>query len=268
MVNLHHGSISGRHYPGKKILLLKLNSYANASGWDDLVHVFTESLNHSPLDEMTLLVRTGIPGQYEQRPKYVSLASYERLDEVPKLLSLDPSALGSGTTPARKQRPYIEVVTRVQSNRNHDGEGHIEINEARDPLQCVLEWLDMIKTFAESEKKEAKKRRMVTEDKKNYQELTEALTQHRCDSIYCTLQQGPNKPFSKLLKKTIALRKKLYPSSPGSHEERSVIDLRHEILEVKAILESTDHIPGSMEPRDRIKKRWDEGCKWIVEKQG
>jgi len=265
MVNPHRGSISGRHCSWEKILLLKLNSYADANDWDDLVHAFTESLNHSPLDEIILLVRTGIPGQYEQRPKYVSLVSYEKLDEVPKLLSLDPSALGSDTTSARKQRPYIEVVTRVRSNRNHDGEGHIE---TRDPLEYVLEWLDMIKAFAESEKKEAKKRRMVTEDKKCYQELTEALTQHRYDGIYCTLHQGPNKPFSKLLKKTIALRKKLSPSSPGPHEERSVSDLRHEILEVKAILESTDNNPGSVETRDRIKKCWDEGCKGIVEKQG
>ena len=207
-------------------------------------------------------MRTGIPGQYEQRPKCVSLVSYERLNEVLKLLSLDPSALGSGTTSVRKQ---IEVVTRVRSNHNHDGEGHIK---TRDPLEYVLEGLDMIKVFAESEKKEAKKRRMMTEDKKCYQELTEALTQHRCDDVYCSLHQGPNKPSSKLLKKTIALREKLSPSSPEPHEERSVSDLRHGILEVKAILESMGNIPGSMETRNRIIWCWDEGCKWIVEKQG
>ena len=255
MVNPHRGSISGRHCPQKKILLLKLNSYADANYWDDLVHVLTESLNHSPINEMILLVRTGIPSQYEQRPKCVSLVPYERLNEVLKLLSLDPSALGSGTTSVRKQR----------SNRNHDGEGHIE---TRDPLEYVIEWLDMIKAFAESEKKEAKKRRMVTEEKKCYQELTEALTQHRCDDVYCSLHQGPNKPSSKLLKKTIALRKKLSPSSPGPHEERSVSDLRHGILEVKAILESMGNVPGSMETRNRIRRCWDGGCKWIVEKQG
>ena len=215
---------------------------------------------------MVLLVRTGIPGQYEQRPKYVGLVSYEKLDEVPKLLSLDSSALGSGTASARKQRPLVEVVTRVQSTSGRAGKGRAEINKARDPLEYVLEWLDMIKAFAESEKKEAKKRRMVTEDKKCYQELTEALTQHRCDSVYCALHQGPNKPSSKLLKKTITLRKKLSPSSPGPQEERSVNDLQHEILEVKATLESMDNIPGSMETRDQIKRRWDEGCEWIFEK--
>jgi len=266
MVDPHRGFISGRHFPQENILLLRPNSYADANGWDDPVHAFTESLNHSSLDEMILLVRTGIPGKYEQRPKYVSLVSYEKLDEVPRLLSLAPGALGSGTTSARKQRPYIEVVTRVQSNGDHDGQGYVKINEARDPLEYVLEWLDMIKAFAESGKKEAKKRRMVTEDKKNYQELTEALTQHRYDGVYCTLYQGPNKPSSKLLKKAIALRKKLSPSSPGSHEERSVRDLQHEIFELKAVLESMDNIQGSMEAKGRIKKRWDEGCKRVFEK--
>jgi len=148
------------------------------------------------------------------------------------------------------------------SNSDHAGKGCVEINEARDPLAYVLEWLDIIKALAESGKKDTKKRRMVAEDR----ELMEAPTRHRCDRVYYTLYQGPKKPSSKLLKKTIALRKKPCPSSPGSPEERYISDLQHEILEVKSILENMENIPGSIETRDRIKKRWNEGYKWIVEK--
>ena len=51
MVNPHRRSIGGRHGPSEKILSPKLNSYADANGWDDLVHVFIGSLDRSSLDE-------------------------------------------------------------------------------------------------------------------------------------------------------------------------------------------------------------------------
>ena len=281
MVNPHRGSISGRHRSLEKILLLRPNSYADANDWDDLAYAFAESLKDSSLDEMILLVRATIPGQYERRPKYVRLVSYNTLDEVPELLlSVTPNSLRSGTTSVRQQRPYVKVVTRVQSNSDHTGRGQEkrvempqerivdgteadmsgrdhkeEINEIRDPLAHVLQCLDVIKAFAESEKKEAK-RRMMTEDNKNLEELTGTLNKHRCDDVYCTLLQGSNKSSSKLLKKTIALRKKLSPSSKVP-EGQSVSDLQHEVLEVKAIVEGLDNIPGSIETRNRIKKCWD-----------
>jgi hypothetical protein len=246
------------------MLLLKPNSYANAEGWDDLVHALTES-NHSSLDEMILLVYKGIPGPYKQRPKYVRLVSYNRLDEVPKLLlSVAPSALRKG------RKRHVEMPQEGITNGTEAGvemsvrDYEQEIDEIRDPLACVLECLDAIKAFAESEKREAKRRRTI-EGGESLQELTEALNQHRCDGVYCTLHQGSNKPSSKLLKKTIALRKKLSLSSKF-HEGRSVSDLQHEILEVKTTVESLDNIPGSIETRDRIKKCWDEGCKRIFEK--
>jgi len=91
--------------------------------------------------------------------------------------------------------------------------------------------LDVVKAFAEFGK-EAKKR-------------------YRCDCLL-RIMSGVNKPSSKLLNKTIALRKKLSPSSPGSPEERSISDLQHETLEVKGILENMENFPGSIETRDRI----------------
>jgi len=193
------------------ILLLRPNSYANANGWDDLVHAFTESLNDSSLDEMILLVHAGTPGSYERRLKYVRLVSYNRLDGVPKLLlSMPPNALRSDTTPARQQLPRAEVVTRVQPSSDYDGQRQKgraempqeritdgkgaetnmfggdheeEIKEIRDTLAYVFECLDVIKAFAESEKKKAK-RRMMTEENENLEELTETLNKHRCDGVY------------------------------------------------------------------------------------
>jgi hypothetical protein len=193
------------------ILLLRPNSYADAEGWDDLVHAFIESLNRSFLDEMILLVCTGIP---ERWPKYVRLVSYNIPDEVPELLrSVAPSILRSGTTSARQQQPHVEVVARVQSDNDHDRRGQKrrvempqesvadgkeaeadmsgrdhgqEINEIREPLACVLECLDAIKVFAESEKKEVK-RLIMAGDNKNLEVLMETLCQYRCDGIYHTL---------------------------------------------------------------------------------
>ena len=234
---------------------------------------------------MILLVHGDIPGSYEWQPKYTRLVSYNRLDEVPKLLlSVAPNGLRSGITSTRQQRPYIEVVTRVQPNSDHDGQGQrrrvemlqektadrteVEVDipgrdheqkveEIRDSLKYVLECLVVIKAFAESEREEAM-RRMMTPGSKNIQELMEALDQHRCDAVYCTSYQRSNKSTSKLLKKAIELQKKIYPSSKF-HQERSVSDLRLAVLEVKAIVESLDNIPGSIEMKNWIKKCWATG---------
>ena len=73
--------------------------------------------------------------------------------------------------------------------------------------------------------------------------------------------------LSKLLKKTIALQKKLSPSSKF-HEERSISNLQREVLEVKAVVESLDYVPGSIGTKNQIEKRWGQGYKWIFEKQG
>ena len=56
----------------------------------------------------------------------------------------------------------------------------------RVPLAYILACLDAIKTFVESEKKEAKKR-VMTEDDKDLEELMKALDQHRYDSTDGTL---------------------------------------------------------------------------------
>ena len=74
-------------------------------------------------------------------------------------------------------------------------------------------------------------------------------------------------PPSKLLKKTIALQKKLSPSSKF-HERRSESDLQRAVLEVKDVVESLDNIPGSAGTRNKIEKCWNRGWKWIFEKQG
>ena len=105
-------------------LLLRFNSYANAQKWNDLVHVFTDSLRNSPLDEIVLLLHTTITGSHGWRPKYVRPVLYDRLDEVPRLLfSVAPSALRPVATPIYQQLPRVEAPTGVQSDSDHDGPG-------------------------------------------------------------------------------------------------------------------------------------------------
>jgi len=354
--------------------LLKSNSYAEAKSWEDLVPVFTESLRNSLTshDEMILLLHTAAPSPHGWWPKYVRPVSYNRLDEVPKLLlSVAPSAFGIGTIPAHQQRANIGAATGIQPHGDHDGPGqqkhiydvpqeriadekeveaeavasggeheqeiyetrvnaakaiqdayrrHLERKRAdaakkilaayrrylkrkrvvrkgidatqahywnllrkrsmemewsknsqyhllfRVPLAYILACLDAIKAFVESEKKEAKKR-VMTEDDKDLEELMGALDKHRCDNVDRSLYQRSNKSSSKLLKKTIALQKKLSPASKF-HEERSVSNLQSAVMEAEAVMESLDNIPGSFGTRNQIQKRWDRGCKWIFEKQG
>jgi hypothetical protein len=136
----------------------------------------------------------------------------------------------------------------------------------RVPLAYILVCLDIIQAFVESEKKKAKKR-VMTEDHRDLEELMKVLVHHRCDSVDYTLYDGSNLSSSKLLKNTIALQRKLSPSSKF-HEGRSVKDLQGAVLEAKEIVESLDNIPGSIETKNRIKKRWDRGSTWIFEKQG
>ena len=121
MDNLHRGSANCRYYFSVKILSLKSDSYAAAEDWDDLVHAFTESLKNSPLDE---IIHTAIPDLHEQRPEYIRSVSYDRLDEVPKLLlSTTLNALGTGATLVHQHRPYSDAATGTQSGGNCDRQG-------------------------------------------------------------------------------------------------------------------------------------------------
>ena len=171
----------------------------------------------------------------------------------------------------QEQKKYVEMPqeviadgteTRVNTSSKDHGQ---KIDEHRVSLPYILECLDVIKAFAESRKKEAKSRMMVVGDAKDLEELMATLDQHRCDDVYCRLHQWSDKSSSKLLKKTIGLRKKLSPSSKF-HERRSVSDLQQAVLEVKAVVESLEDIPWSDKTRNQIKERWNEGCGLISEK--
>jgi len=137
MDNLHRRSINGRHHPSVKILLLRPNSYADAEGWDDLEQAFTQSLKHSPFDEMILLLHTGTPGAHEQRSEYVRPVSYNRLDEVPKLLlSTAPSAWRTGLTRSY-QHPHVEAATEIQPDG--DGDGQVEQEHIGIPRERITD---------------------------------------------------------------------------------------------------------------------------------
>ena len=133
----------------------------------------------------------------------------------------------------------------------------------RVPLGYILVCLDVIKAFAESERKEVIKR-MMTGGSGDLEESMETLDQCRCGGVDRTLYQRSNKPSSELLKKTVALQKKLSPSSEF-HDERSVIDLQHTVLKVKSVVKRLDNIPGSIGTRNQIKEPWNRGWKWIFE---
>ena len=107
-----------------EVLLLRLNSYAEAKSWDDLVYVFTETLKNSSLDEIVLLLHDTIPGSHGWRSKYVRPVFYNRLDEVPGLLlSMPTSASRTIATPAHPQRPCVEAPPGAQSDGDHDEQG-------------------------------------------------------------------------------------------------------------------------------------------------
>ena len=136
----------------------------------------------------------------------------------------------------------------------------------RVPLGHILVCLDVIGTFADSEKKEAKKKLMTDSDHTDLEGSMETINQSRCDSVGCTLYQVSNGSSSKLLKKIISLQKKLAPNSKF-HKGQSVSELQQAVLEVKAVVESLDDVPRSIGTRNQIKKSWDQGLKWILEKQ-
>ena len=113
-----------------KTSLLRPNSYANAEGWDDLVQAFTESLEHSSLDEMVLLLHVDIPGPYEHQSEYARQVDYNALEEVPHLLlSVAPSALRTSATSTHQERQRVEEATRVQPHDDQDGQAEEEHNE-------------------------------------------------------------------------------------------------------------------------------------------
>ena len=87
------------------------------------MYTFTETLKDSSLDEMILLLHTAIPNLGGWRSRYIRPVSYNRLDEVHKLLSMAPSTLRTGATPAHPQRSHIETGTGVQPDGDHDEEG-------------------------------------------------------------------------------------------------------------------------------------------------
>jgi hypothetical protein len=100
------------------------NSYANAKDWDCLTYAVPESLKRSPLDEMILLLHATTPHPYRQLSRHIRSVSYDRLNEVPKLLlSTTPSALKTGVTLTLPQRSRVKVATRAQPDSDYDEQG-------------------------------------------------------------------------------------------------------------------------------------------------
>ena len=135
----------------------------------------------------------------------------------------------------------------------------------RVPLAYILVCLDIIGAFADSGKKEANKR-MKTARNKDLEKLDETRKQYMYDSVDSTLYKGSNKYSRTLFRTTVELQKKLSPTSKY-HGRQSVSDLQRAVLEVKAVVESLENIPESAATRSKIQKRWDQGWKWIFEKQ-
>lgn len=69
---------------------------------------------------MILLAHVDLPGSYERRPECLRLVPYTRLDEVPKLLLGDPTALANVTI-LRRPQPRVEAATEVRPDGDHRG---------------------------------------------------------------------------------------------------------------------------------------------------
>ena len=266
-------------------------SYAGARHWDDLAFVLTGSLRDSPFDEMILLLHTALPNPFGRKPMHIREVSYDKLDDVPRLLlSTASSAMRPGATSVHPQHwSHVKVATEVKPGGGDNGQGQqkfvdipqesiaggtetevvpggddeeetdgtrvnaakiiqdvyrrylgrkrtdaarkiqaayrsrlkrksvvrkgIEATQAhywhllrkrskkmewtkdsryyllfRVPLAYILVCLDTIKSFADSGKKEAKKR-MMAEDHRKLEEVTNVLTQHRCGNVNCSTSQ-------------------------------------------------------------------------------
>ena len=365
---LRRWPISGRYLLSVGALVLRSNSYADAKGWNDLVHAFTESLKHPSSDKMILLLHKAIPGSHRRWSDHVFPVAYDTLDGVPKLLiSKVPSTVRSGITRIPQQQHHVEGVAEGQfdhdrhpqstpidaprkevsdtkaakvnrSDSNHEQEyDKIRVKAAkviqsayhayrhrlerkqviaarkiqaayhryltrrdivrngideiqvrfwtllrersremkwpkdsryyllfRVPLGDILVCLNTIGKFLTSSKKEVNKRITDTENKGQWC-FVKAGDQYRYDRVGWVLCSGSDKSSRKLLRRTITLQKKLGPTSI-LHEKQSVTELQKAVQEAKVILESLDTLPGSTATRDKIKKRWDRGYKWIFEK--
>lgn len=137
----------------------------------------------------------------------------------------------------------------------------------RVPLADILVCLEVMEAFFTSKKKEANKHKRMKSKNRNHGRSVGVVNQFRYCGIDYALRPGSNGPSRNLLERTNELQKELSPSSE-LHERRSVTDLQHAVLEVKAIVGNLEALPGSSATRNRIKKRWDRGWKWIFEKQG
>jgi hypothetical protein len=117
---LYRWPISGKHLWIRRVLVLRSNSYANAKSWGDLVHAFTGSLDHPLPDEMILLLHKAIPGLHGGWPEHVRPITYNTLDDVPRLLLLEPpSAIRTGITRSPQQQQHAEGATEAQPGQHH-----------------------------------------------------------------------------------------------------------------------------------------------------
>jgi hypothetical protein len=142
--SLHRWSISGRYIFSVIALVLRSNSYVDSKDWDDLVHAFTESLDHPFPDEMILLLHKDIPGRDGGWSEHVCPITYYTLCDVPRLLlSKTPSAIRTGITCGQHQQQHAEGAMETQPDRHHD--------QQRRPKPVDTPW----KGVAESKETEA-----------------------------------------------------------------------------------------------------------------
>lgn len=351
-------------------LVLRPNSYADAKNWDDLVHAFTESLEHPSPDEMILLLHQGIPGPHGWWPEHVCPVTYSRLSGVPNhLLSTPPGAVktsiihvqqkshAEGATETRIGESHGEQLQQAPIDASLEGvadnmevevdmpephreqefdENQVKAAEAiqgayrayhrhlerkrvsaarkiqaayrchlkqktvprkatkgtrayywdllrersremewckdsqyyllfRVPLADILVCLDTVGTFFRSEKKKASKRTIGSRHK-DHKESVEAVDRYGYGCCAdCVLRSGSDALYRNLLKRTFELQQRLSPSSEF-HERQSLTDLQHAVQEVETIVESLNTLPGSTKTKNKIKKPWNRGWKWIFEK--
>lgn len=97
----------------------------HAKNWGDLELALVDSLKNTLLDEMIVLLHESIPGPHGKSWNHVRSVVYRRLNEVPMLLSADPSASGVIT---QQQQLRAGGEVRMEPDGNYGrGEQHVNL---------------------------------------------------------------------------------------------------------------------------------------------
>lgn len=240
-------------------LVLRSNSYADANDWDDLVHAFTESLKHPSPDEMILLLHKNTPGRCEEWSEHVCPVTYSTLGGIPKLLlPKPPSAVRTGVTHAQ-QHQHVEWETEAQPDPAHGRQ------REPTPIEVVSDSKE-----AELDRSGSHREDLEVIRAKAAKVIQGAYRAHRAHRRHLERKRVSaarkiQAAYRLHLKRREVVRKGV---DETKDKRQSETHLQQAVVDVKEVVETPDNLPGPSGTRSKIKKRLDQGWKWILEKKG